>query len=338
MRTAHGARLVSAPATGTRFEPRNRLNQTDSIEMNYQPDSLLETVASENLAVRARITCNRTQARHDLQELREFLREVHSPCVARRGPLWEYRTEWLRPIDSRFAPLAAGVETDCEPGIQLQTTSDLRWLSEADMVRFHEGPNDEIRSLMTADVRELVAESTIYDVTGQICSTLIDRSGQAAPCGPVPRPTWDIFLRARVSLPDFAVQLRALAARWASDRRVVRLRFCLLQPPDPAGAQRAVVARHPPERQYQGLIQLQTIDASGAREQLGPQGLNALGEICAAVHAYPVSDVYTWNRAGKPTLAGLRGYPAARAISAFNALQHATPGVLEWMYGLPGQG
>ena len=63
----------------------------------------------------------------------------------------------------------------------------------------------------------------------------------------------------------------------------------------------------------------------------------ASGEALAAevhtLHAYPVPVVYTSVCRGKPTLVGLRGYPAHRAIEELQALNQKQSALLQWMYG-----
>ena len=43
--------------------------------------------------------------------------------------------------------------------------------------------------------------------------------------------------------------------------------------------------------------------------------------------------VYTSNYNGKPTLVGLRGYPAYEALTALHADNQRQTSLLEWMYG-----
>jgi len=43
--------------------------------------------------------------------------------------------------------------------------------------------------------------------------------------------------------------------------------------------------------------------------------------------------VYTSNYGGRPTLVGLRGYPAYEAIQALGAENQRQPSLLEWMNG-----
>ncbi|MFT7287949.1 MAG: hypothetical protein ACI87W_002064 [Halieaceae bacterium] len=53
----------------------------------------------------------------------------------------------------------------------------------------------------------------------------------------------------------------------------------------------------------------------------------------STIHSYPVRAVYTSNYNGKPTLVGLRGYPAYEALMALNADNQRQTSLLEWMYG-----
>ena len=89
------------------------------------------------------------------------------------------------------------------------------------------------------------------------------------------------------------------------------------------------VKTHPAEQQYQALIDLMLDDVAAAKHLL--QSAHA-AEI-TTVHAYAVPAIYTFNYLGRPTLAGLRGYPAVAAIESLGAAHQTDPGLLHWMYG-----
>ncbi len=93
------------------------------------------------------------------------------------------------------------------------------------------------------------------------------------------------------------------------------------------------VKTHPVERQYQAWIDL-TVDTKARGESLiaNEDGIDYAASI-SAIHCYPVRAVYTSNYNGKPTLVGLRGYPAYQALTALNAENQRQTSLLEWMYG-----
>jgi hypothetical protein len=140
-----------------------------------------------------------------------------------------------------------------------------------------------------------------------------------------------VFFRQRGAQPAFRTAMRILAARWAEAAGVERLRLALFETPDMEAERKAgyPIKTHPPERQYQAWIDLTVSDASALRGLLHA----AVAACIHTVHVYPVPVVYTSVCRGKPTLVGLRGWPAFDAIEALGADNQRQAALLEWMYG-----
>jgi hypothetical protein len=98
------------------------------------------------------------------------------------------------------------------------------------------------------------------------------------------------------------------------------------------------IKTHPVERQYQAWIELVLEDEAAAEALIQPDdGVDYAAHI-HAIHAFPVVSRYTFNYGGRPTLVGLRGFPAYRAIQALDAANQRQPSLLTWMYGPVVQG
>jgi hypothetical protein len=288
-------------------------------------------IDQENRATIARVTCGWKLPHLPLEAVRRYWRDVHSPGIARRPGLWEYRHLQFDPVAADLMAPVRGIETACPPDQQLMWTSDVRYLDQAGLDLFGSVPEPEVKRQLLADIDLIVDQSTTYLVLGDSARTLVDRSGTAAPQGPAPQPGFAVFFRQRGEQAAFRAALRALASRWAATDGVQRLRLALFETPDMEAERQAgyPVKTHPPERQYQAWIDLGVSTAAGLRQWLTAGD----AECIHTVHAYPVPVVYTSVCRGRPTLVGLRGWPAYDAIQALGADNQRQPALLEWMYG-----
>ena len=285
----------------------------------------------ENRAQLCRVTCGWKLAHLPLEPVLRYWRDVHSPSIARRAGIWEYRHFQFEPVAGDVLSVLDGIDTDCPAGEQLMWTSDVRYDSDAAVEAFGRSPDAAVRSSMLADIDLIVDQSTTYRVLGTNGVTLVDRTQPVPPQGKPPQPTFGLFLRRRSDEAQFRVFVSQLSAAAAAREDVARLRLSLFETPDMA-AERASgypIKTHPPERQYQAWIDVSVDDAAVLPRLFGPDA----AEHVAAVHAYPVRAVYTSNHAGKPTFVGLRGFPAYQALTEIAGYNQADPALLEWMYG-----
>lgn len=285
----------------------------------------------ENRAGIARVTCGWKLPHLPLDVVRRYWRDVHSPGIARRPGLWEYRHLQFDPVSTTAIAAVPGIATDCPADQQLMWTSDVRYLDQAGLDAFAAVPSPAVKKLLLGDIDLIVDQSTTYLVLGAQGRTLVDRTGSAAPQGPVPRPTWSVFFRQQGDQPAFRAGMARLAERWAAAPGVQRVRLALFETPDMEAERKAgyPIKTHPPERQYQAWIDLVTDTAADARHLLAP----ADAAFLHTVHVYPVPVVYTSVCRGRPTLVGLRGWPAYDAIQGLGAANQRDPLLLEWMYG-----
>ena len=296
-----------------------------------------DAVSVENRAGIARITCGWKKPELGLEFVRRYWRDVHSPAISRRPGIHEYRHHQYDAVSTElFAPLE-GVGFDCPADQQLMWLSDVRYLDEAALAAFGASPGPEVKAKLLADIDILVDQSTTYRAVGSAAQTLLDRTGEPAPQGPPAAPAFGVFFRQRGEEAPFQAAMRALAAQWAGAPGVLRVRLSLFEAPDMEAERKAgyPIKTHPPERQYQAWAELVLADTVSARGLLAldPQ----LASEVSTVHAYPVAATYTSVSAGKPTLVGLRGYPAWEAIRHFDAAGQRDPALLEWMYGAVAQ-
>jgi len=292
-------------------------------------------VDAENRSNLSRITCGWKKPHLSLDWVRRYWRDVHSPAISRRAGLYEYRHSQFDPVHSDLFAADTGILMTCPIDEQLMWLSDVRYADDAGLAAFGESPNPEVKAHLLADIDLLVDKSTTYRSVGKDAWTYLDDTGDAAPAGPVSRPSFALFFRQRGAAESFKEALRALALRWTDAPGVRRVRLSLFEVPDMEAERKAgyPVKTHPVEQQYQAWIDLVVEEASVARGLLSPDETTRLKKHVSVIHAHPVVSSYTFVVGGKPTLIGLRGYPAYEAIQAFDAVGQKQRSLLEWMYG-----
>ncbi len=289
----------------------------------------------ENAAGLARVTCGWRLPHLNLDFVRPYWRDAHSPAIARRAGVFEYRHYPLDPIRADlFAPIA-GIEYAGRADQQLQWLSDVRYADQAGLDAFGLSPEPAVKAKILADIEMIVDKSTTYLVIGENARTLVDTSGDPAPQGPTAAPNFGIFLRQNGDQAAFRDCVRAMAQRWAGQPGVIRVRLNLFEVPDMEAERKAgyPVKTHPIELQYQAWIDLVIADEAVAKALLSPDDSVDYATHIAAIHAYPAPAVYTFNQNGRPTLVGLRGYAAYAAIQSLGAEHQKDPELLAWMYG-----
>ena len=293
------------------------------------------TVEIENQAGLARVTCGWKKPGLSLEFVRPYWRDAHSPAIARRDGLFEYRHYPLDPVRAElFAPVK-GIDYVAADDKQLMWLSDVRYRDEAGMDAFGASPPPAEKAQILNDIELIVDQSTTYKVIGSNGLTLVDTTGEPAPQGPCVLPTFGVFFRQRGDEKAFRACVRGLAERWARSAGVRRVRLNLFEVPDMEAERKAgyPVKTHPLPLQYQAWIDL-IVDDEGAAGKLMAfdPGIDLAAHI-STIHAYPAPAVYTFNYNGRPTLSGLRGYPAYAAIQSLGAEHQKNTGLLTWMYG-----
>jgi hypothetical protein len=299
-----------------------------------------DVIEIENMARLGRVTCGWKRPELSLDSVRPYWRDAHSPAIARRAGIYEYRHYPLDPPRAALFGALPGVQTRCDDAARLMWLSDVRYADQAGLDAFGASPGPEVKAQILADIEMIVDKSTTYLVLGDNGRTLVDTTDEAAPAGPRPRPTYQVFIRQRGGEAPFRAGLQALATRWAATPGVRRLRLSLFEVPDMEAERKAgyPVKTHPVDQQYQAWLDLALDTDDVARDLFNSQQAVEFAAFAATVHAYPTPAVYTFNYGGHPTLIGLRGYAALAAIRSLGAEHQKDPGLLEWMYGQVAKG
>jgi hypothetical protein len=292
----------------------------------------------ENRADICRVTAGWKKPALPLDKVRRYWRDVHSPAIARRAGIWDYRHFQYDPVVLDLFEPIRHIDYSAPPTRQIMWTSDVRYLDEAALAQFGQSPRADILPGILGDIELIVDKSTTYKALGRNAHTYKDITGIVTPQGTPTLPCYQLFFRQRGDEAPFFAALSALAAAWAEDPDILRVRLSLFERPDMEAERKAgyPVKTHPIEDQYQAWIDLVLRTRDSARPLLAAH--TGLQDVVEAVHAYPVTTLCTFNYAGKPTFAGLRGFPAWEAMTGLQGFHQADQGLLGWMYGDVAQG
>ncbi|MDG2243402.1 MAG: hypothetical protein P8L66_07890 [Rhodospirillaceae bacterium] len=289
----------------------------------------------ENKAGLCRITCGWKKPELPIDWVRRYWRDVHSPAIARRAGIYDYRHYQYDPVRNDILSPIDDIEYEAPVLEQLMWTSDVRYRDEAALAVFDKSPEGKPKTDILGDIDIIVDQSTTYRAVDENAKTYVDDTGIAIPQGPCASPTFALFVRSRSDEVEFRSCLRQLAETWSKKLGVLRLRLSLFDAPDMEKERKAgyPVKTHPVERQYQACIELVLDTVARGQSLLQPDDSIDYAAHISTIHAYPVRVVYTSNYNGKPTLVGLRGYSAYEALTALDAQNQRQASLLEWMYG-----
>ena len=296
---------------------------------------MIDLATIENHAQLTRVTCGWKKAQLPLDLVRRYWRDVHSPAIARRAGVYDYRHFQFAPARDNFFGAIPDLSQSCPGDAQLMWLSDVRYRDEAALAEFGRSPEGVVKTQLLADIDLIVDRSTTYRAVGRDAWTYADSTGVAMPQGPVSLPTYGLFFRQRGDDPDFRAFVSQLSQTWAAMRGVRRLRLTLFEAPDMDAERKAgyPVKTHPPEQQYQAWIDLSLASDDIANQLLARDVHLDFAIHVRELHCYPVLVIYTSVYAGHPTLVGLRGYPAYEAIQGLGGDNQCQPELLEWLYG-----
>ncbi len=151
----------------------------------------------ENKAGLCRITCGWKKPELPIDWVRLYWRDVHSPAIARRAGIYDYRHYQYDPIDAGFLPEVDAIGNDAPPLEQLMWTSDVRYLDEAALAIFDTSPEGKPKADILGDIDIIVDQSTTYRAVGDNATTHVDDTGIAMPQGPCASPTYALFIRSQ---------------------------------------------------------------------------------------------------------------------------------------------
>lgn len=309
---------------------------SDAARANVDPAEVdpaqVDTAQVENSAALALTSFCWWRADLPREVCEAYWRDVHGPMFARVAGLWQYRQLRLAANRADLWPSVPGLSFDVPVAAQPQGIPHGLFVSEDDLRAFGEHPLP--RRAIPDDARNFVGRIGALLVAGGAGRTLVDRLGEPVVQGAPRVPTFAVCVVARpaVEPADVHGAIVDVAGAWSRVPGVLRVRV----EPLPRYEQEAMASpgvpwEWPADASYAGWVEVAVRERAVVTELAA--ALAGVADRVAAVHTYPVREVYTLIAAGRPTDVGLRGFPAARLIGEVGADNQRDEGVLSLLFG-----
>lgn len=171
--------------------------------------------------------------------------------------------------------------------------------------------------------------------------TYEDRTGEATPpCGGKyhttpngePNPSFMIYLQQTegVSVEELRQYLvERIVPAWSEQDEVMRLRLHLLELYNESQKSPCVSHEGTQVKNYQAWIELILQDETVAKQLFSSETV----QYIKSIYTFPIVARYTMVYDSKPTVVGLREYPAVQTIQQAGAENQLTPELLTALYG-----
>lgn len=262
----------------------------------------------------------------------KYWRDIHGVWAARTPGFYQYRQLHLDNVEASLLADLAGIETDLPTQDQPNGIAHI-FYSSAFHVKLLRLPFAVKQAEM--DEAYFVSRNAFQKSVLPLSRTYVDKINNPDTNGPLKQPRYILAFKKNkgVSKEDFShFIVKNLAEPWSKQEQVQRLRLEIMEPyteipSSPNGTDHS----WDKDKQYQAWIEL-VLSENENFSRLFDQVAD-LQKYVSAIHAYPVREIYTLVYNGKPTLVGLRGYPAAEIIQEVGAEFQASKQVLKFTYG-----
>ncbi|HEY7417571.1 MAG TPA: EthD domain-containing protein [Ktedonobacteraceae bacterium] len=292
-----------------------------------QPDFLPISIAA---------MVNRKEAlSYDL--FRDYWRDVHIVLGTRIRVSYLHRLHFLTFASPVIWANLEGIEVTCPIEDRFDGIAEV-WYPSGDHIRgFSSNP---LSKIIAEDEQNIFSRVIPYFTLAGNVRTYIDVLAECPLDGPQKFPTL-IFCIQKVtttSIQDFRTYMAdQFAPVFAQSETALRVRLHLPEAYKALRQSPHVRYEHPEDKQYQAWMEVMFKNSSAMARFfdifIHHAAIKDLSQYIRALHTYVESETYTYVNQGQPTLVGLRGYSAARAIMAVGARNEMQDDVLRIIYG-----
>lgn len=258
-----------------------------------------------------------------------YWRDVHSITVGRAPGIYQYRLLHLGCNRSDLW-LQDGIDYTIPKEDQSHGVAQILFLSQEDLQTF--GESEIITKYVHKDEQNLCDRNITMSSKDRNSYTYCDRTGETTPNGEPTSPTFMVCLQKTdsISIEQFRQYLvEKIAHPWSEQNEVLRLRLHLLEPYNETENSPCVSHTGEQVKNYQAWIELILQNETIAKQLLPRESI----QYIKAIHTFPIIAKYTIVYNSKPTIVGLRGYPAVQTIEQAGAENQKSPELLQALYG-----
>ncbi|HCF28294.1 MAG TPA: hypothetical protein DEV81_14085, partial [Cyanobacteria bacterium UBA11049] len=249
-----------------------------------------------------------------------------------RAPgIYQYRLLHLASNRSDLWLQLEGINYTLPDEEQSHGVAQILFLSQADIETF--GKSELITKYVHKDEQNLCDRNVTMSSKQGNARTYIDRTGETTPNGESTIPSFMVCLQQTeaISVEEFRqFLLEQIVRPWSEQNGVMRLRLHLLEPYNESENSPCVSHAGSQVKNYQAWIELMLRDEAVAKQLFS---FGNYAKFIKAIHTFPIVARYTMVYDSKPTIVGLRGYPAVQTIEQAGAENQKSPELLATLYG-----
>lgn len=291
-------------------------------------------VAKENAAPITSTVFGRWRKDLPLEVSYRYWRDVHSVTVARAPGLYQYRLLHLAPNRSDLWSTLEGIDRTLPDEEQPHGIAQILFLSKDDLLTF--SSSELVTKYIHKDEQNLCDLNVTMSSSQGNSQTYSDRTKEAIPNGEIAYPSFVLCIKQAdsINIEQFRQYLvERIACPGSEQNEVMRLRLHLLEPYNESENSPCVSHDWPQAKHYQAWIELMLRDEASVEQLFGNSKTREYARYIKTIHTFPIVARYTLVDEGKPTIAGLRGFPALQAIGQAGAENQKAPDLLETLYG-----
>lgn len=263
----------------------------------------------------------------------EYWRDIHGTLISRIPGKCIYRQLHMAPvIDIQYGKLQKYVNM-VPISEQVQGIAHSYYLNEDELGKYRQ--HRFTRTYMLEDEPNLVSMNASLWSTGNNAKTLKDNIGNIEPQG---KPANDEFVVSFIfnTESNFNIKKEAIllvSNNLAGKDDVIRVRYHLLEDYDDEKIPDTQVSHCRPKGvRYNAWIELAVQPKTDIVGMLEPVLSDILSDL-VTIHIQPIFEKYTIVAEGKPTIVGLKGFPAYQTILAAGATNQLNEKLLFDIYG-----
>ncbi len=262
-----------------------------------------------------------------------YWRDIHGTLVARIPGKFIYRQLHLKPAINVLSGQFQKYVNPVVQALQPQGIAHTYYLNEYELAKFK--GHQFTQTYLIEDEPNMARLNASLWSHNDNAKTLKDISNNLMPQGKTENDEYVVsfIFEKQVSIDDRREKLIKLSESLITKHEVTRLRYHVLEDYDDENVPDTKVGHcRPTDVRYNAWLELGVLPKSEL-SQLIEKDLLPLATDVKTIHINPIFERYTVVAEGKPTIVGLKGFPAYQTILRAGAANQLDENLLEDLYG-----